>query len=182
MAHRRGSSQRECAMLDLLFGFNVRIGRLKFFLLSIALGVLYGLVAIPVAYYAYKHGMLNTPPRSVWSAGWPIVAFVGFCMAGNLMLASMRFRDIGWDPVIVIPCWIAVMVIDPLMASHVPAMALPKHDATVAGALINLGLYVILLFWPGGDHAGSPSMFDGPAAAPPRAPALGGASVSSERM
>jgi uncharacterized membrane protein YhaH (DUF805 family) len=169
-------------MLDMLFGFNIRLGRLKFFLISMAAGVVYGLVALPVAWYAYKSGMLVTPPRSMWQAGWPIVAFAAFCVAGNLFLASMRFRDIGWDPVIMIPCWIVVMVGDPMIASRVPAMALSDHDGTVVGALVNLGLYVILLFWPGGDHADSPAVFDRPASAPPRAPTPAPSSLSSERM
>ena len=169
-------------MLDMVFGLSIRLGRLRFFLISMAAGVLYGLIALPVAWYAYKHGMINTPPRSVWSMGWPMVAFVGFCMAGNLFLASMRFRDIGWDPVIMIPCWIVVMVGDPMIASHVPAMALPNHNGTVVGGLINLGLYIILLFWPGGDHNDSPVVFDRPVSAAPRTPTPGPSSVSSERM
>ena len=168
-------------MLDMLFGLGIRLGRLKFFLISMAAGVVYGLIALPVAWYAYKSGMHITPPRSLWHAGWPIAAFAIFCVAGNLFLASMRFRDIGWDPVIMIPCWIVVMVGDPMLAGRVPAMALPDHDGTVVGGLINLGLYLILLFWPGGDHVDSPPVFDRPASAPPRAPA-GPSSAASERM
>jgi uncharacterized membrane protein YhaH (DUF805 family) len=171
-------------MLDMLFGFNARIGRLKYFLFSIAFGVASGILFIPVAYYAYRHGMLDwvkvrATPKSVWSMGWPIVAFVVFCMAGYFMLAAMRFRDIGWDPIIMVSCWIAVTAIDPLIASRVPAMALEKHDGTVVGGLINLGLTLILLFWPGSDHAPSPPVFDD-YTPPPRA--SNASSVSSERM
>lgn len=170
-------------MLDMLFGFNVRIGRLKYFMLSIAFGIVSGILCIPVAYYAYKHGMLDwvktgAVPKSIWSLGWPIIAFVVFCMAGYFMLAAMRFRDIGWDPIIMVSGWIAVTVIDPLLASRVPAMALEKHDGTVVGGLINLGLTVILLFWPGGDHVPSLPVFREPA--PPRS--VSPSSPVSERV
>ena len=171
-------------MLDMLFGFDARLGRLKYFLFSILLGIVNGIIAVPVAYYAYKHGMMQgmlhgAMPKSIWSLGWPIIAFVTFCMTGNFMLAAMRFRDIGWDPIIMVSCWIAVTVLDPLVASRVPAMALEKHDGTVVGGLINLGLIIILLFWPGGDHAFSPPVFDDPAP-PPQRPS--NSPVSSERM
>ena len=167
-------------MLDMLFGFNARLGRLKYFLFSMLLGVVNGIIAIPVALYAYKHGMLaGEMPKSIWSLGWPIIAFVVFCMAGYFILAAMRFRDIGWDPIIMVSCWIAVMVVDPLIASRVPAMALEKHDGTVVGGLINFGLIVILLFWPGGDHVPSPPIFDDPAP-PPSRPS--NSPVSSERL
>src|ERR1700759_3423544 len=110
-------------MLDILFGFNIRLGRLKFFLSSIGLGIVNGCLAIPVAYYAYKQGMISaTPPQSLSALGWPILVFVGFCMLGNFMLASMRFRDIGWDPIIMVSCWIAVLVLDHVIAGRVPAM------------------------------------------------------------
>jgi uncharacterized membrane protein YhaH (DUF805 family) len=170
-------------MLDLLFGFNVRLGRLKFFFSSIALGIVNGLLALPVAYYAYKHGMISaTPPSSLWSLGWPILAFVGFCMLGNFMLAAMRFRDIGWDPVIVVPCWIAVLAMDQLIARHVPAMSLPEHDGTIIGGLINFVLIIALLFWPSGDHASTPPAFDGPAPGQPARSTANPAALSSERM
>jgi len=167
-------------MLDMLFGFNARLGRLKFFLFSMLLGLVNGIIVIPVGYYAYKHGLLHgAMPKSIWSLGWPIIAFVGFCMAGNFMLAAMRFRDIGWDPIIMVSCWIAVIAVDPLIASRVPAMALEKHDGTVVGGLINFGLIVILLFWPSGDHAFSPPVFDDPAPSPSRP---SNSPVSSERI
>ena len=58
-------------------------------------------------------------------------------------------------------------------------MALEKHDGTVVGGLINLGLTVILLVWPGSDHVASPPVFDDPAP-PPSRPS--NSPVSSERM
>jgi len=172
-------------MLDMLFGFNLRLGRLKFFLVSIALGIVNGVLAIPVAYYAFKHGMITgmtggAMPQSVWALGWPVIAFTGFCMLGNFMLASMRFRDIGWDPIIMVSCWITVLVIDPLIASRVPVLSLPKHHGTVVGGLINFGLIIVLLFWPSGDHASAPPAFDRPA--PPQPRGSNRTPVSSERM
>ena len=168
-------------MLDLLFGFGLRIGRLKYFLLSIALGIVNGVLAIPVVYDAFRHGM-KAPQISdnLWSMGWPIILFACFCMWGNYMLASMRFRDIGWDPIIMVSCWITLVVVDPLIASRVPALSLPKHHGTVIGGLINFGLIIVLLFWPSGDHTSAPPAFDGPAPLQPRG--SNRTTISSERL
>jgi hypothetical protein len=68
-------------------------------------------------------------------------------------LQSMRIRDIGWDPVCVIPAWIAILIVDKLIAGKIPAWSLgPEQHGTIVGALINLALFLALLFWPGGDH------------------------------
>jgi hypothetical protein len=65
----------------------------------------------------------------------------------------MRIRDIGWDPVCVIPAWIAILIVDKLVAGKIPAWSLGlEQHGTIVGALINLALFLVLLFWPGGDH------------------------------
>jgi hypothetical protein len=73
------------------------------------------------------------------------------------MLQAMRIRDIGWDPVCLIPAWFAIVVIDHLAAVRFPALAI-GHDqqATPFGALVNLALVLVLLFWPGGDFDEAP--------------------------
>ena len=70
--------------------------------------------------------------------------------------ASMRIRDIGWDPVCVNPGWIAVAIIDGLVASKMPAIALGhQQPGTIVGALVNLALFLALLFWPSAEHDNS---------------------------
>ncbi|WP_249129339.1 hypothetical protein [Bradyrhizobium japonicum] len=71
-------------------------------------------------------------------------------------LQSMRIRDIGWDPVCVIPAWFALMIVDHLVAGRFPAWAIgQEHQGTALGALVNLALMLVLIFWPGGDGEGS---------------------------
>ena len=69
------------------------------------------------------------------------------------MLQSMRIRDIGWDPVCVIPAWIAILIVDKVVAGKIPAWSLDhEHNGTVVGGLVNLGLVLALMFWPSGDY------------------------------
>ena len=37
-------------------------------------------------------------------------------------LQSMRIRDIGWDPVCVIPAWIAIVIVDKVVAGRIPGL------------------------------------------------------------
>jgi hypothetical protein len=68
----------------------------------------------------------------------------------------MRIRNIGWDPVCVIPAWIAILIVDNLVAGKVQAWALDHdHHGTIVGALINLVLFLALTFWPSGDYEGA---------------------------
>ena len=98
-------------MLDYLFGFNARLGRLHFFLATIALAV-----------------------------------------AATLNLQAMRLRDIGWDPICVIVGWIAIEIIDGIIAMKVPSLSLgPGHHGTVLASIVNLVMGGLLLFWPSSD-------------------------------
>jgi uncharacterized membrane protein YhaH (DUF805 family) len=152
-------------MLGYLFGFNARIGRLHYFLASIGLAIVITGVIFAIASAAY-HGNAKAIPMTVKQMQWPLIAVAAmFCLA-TLTLQSMRFRDIGWDPVCVIPGWIALMIVDYLIAIKIPAMSLgPEHDGTIVGALTNLGLFLALTFWPGGSHETAAPTFGAP---PPR--------------
>jgi hypothetical protein len=56
----------------------------------------------------------------------------------------------------VIPGWIAVAIIDGLLASKIPAIALGhQQTGTIVGALVNLALFLALLFWPSTEHDNS---------------------------
>ncbi|HZR72707.1 hypothetical protein [Bradyrhizobium sp.] len=160
-------------MLEMIFGFNARLGRLHYFLGSLAFGVLNMILAIPFVFYLGHLGIRPTTVDQLLAVGWPAYAFVAFYMFGHYTLAAMRVRDIGWDPVIVITGWIVLAVMHHYFGARVPALGI------VAG-LVNLGLWLILLFWPSGDHVVSPPSFDD---YKPRSPDRGKpASVASQRF
>ena len=89
-------------MLGFLFGFNARLGRLHFFLSMVALAVAMTAVGFAIA----DHVLHNTPKgidtaAQLWT--WPAIAAVIVYSWASFTLQSMRIRDIGWDPVCVIP-------------------------------------------------------------------------------
>ncbi|CCD95280.1 conserved membrane hypothetical protein [Bradyrhizobium sp. ORS 375] len=131
--------------MGFIFGFNARLGRLQYFLASLALGVITVILAVAVAFLVAT----TAPQKSALAISVPIIAVIGLGLLANLMLQAMRFRDIGWDPVCVIPAWFAVMALDYVIASRFPEYAATAaHSGTWVGALINLGLCIALLFFP----------------------------------
>ena len=142
-------------MLGYLFGFNARIGRLTFFFYSFILGLVVVSTTLAVTGTTHsniQNGMLASL-TSLDQMKWQIIAVTLLFWIVTFMLNSMRFRDIGWDPVCVIPGWIAVMIIDYLIATKFPAMSLgPEHHGTAVGGLVNLALTLALLFWPSGHY------------------------------
>lgn len=136
-------------MLGFLFGFNARIGRLHFFLSTIVVTIV--MVAIYVA--AITYAFQTTPKGTIPSpTSGPIFAAAILYGWLTLTLQSMRIRDIGWDPVCVIPAWIAVAMVDGVVATKIPAMSLGHEHGTIVGALVNLSLILALLFCPSGVH------------------------------
>jgi hypothetical protein len=86
----------------------------------------------------------------------PVIGLAALFGVISFTLQSMRFRDIGWDPVCVIPTWIAILAVDFAVARKFPGLSLgPEHYGTVVGGLVNLVMSLALLFWPSGDFDGS---------------------------
>lgn len=141
-------------MLDYVFGLNARVGRLHFFLATIALAIVMTAICFVVAVNGLVHFPEGAQPQLSWVIlSWPMIGAVAFFMVVTFTLQAMRIRDIGWDPVCVIGGWIAVLVIDVIVATEMPALALgPGHHATIVSSLVNLVMTGILLFWPG-DNA-----------------------------
>jgi uncharacterized membrane protein YhaH (DUF805 family) len=169
-----------CAMLGFLFGFNARLGRMQFFLATIGLAVVMTAICFAMASYFYPYNPRAALP-SAQLIGWPvIVAGLGFAYM-TITLQSMRIRDIGWDPVCVIPAWVAILIVDKLVANKLPALAY-GHDAhgTLVGAAVNL-LFLALMFWPGGEYGAADP---GGAGGKPDKPARGAdaASVAAARL
>jgi uncharacterized membrane protein YhaH (DUF805 family) len=148
-------------MLGFLFGLNARIGRLHFFLATIALAAVMTAICFAIASAFYQSN-----PRVALSGelrmSWQVIAAMAFFALVTFTLQSMRIRDIGWDPVCVIPGWIALLVMDHIVAGRFPSWSLDRdHDGTAIGALTNLALYFALTFWPSGEYVGPGSTFDG---------------------
>jgi uncharacterized membrane protein YhaH (DUF805 family) len=139
-------------MLGFLFGFNARLGRLQYFLSTIALAIGMTAICFAIASYVFHSGPRGTL-QSESLMTWPTFVAIGFFGWMTFTLQCMRIRDIGWDPVCVIPAWIAILIVDKLVAGKIPAWSLGhEHNGTVVGGLVNLALVLALTFWPSGEY------------------------------
>jgi uncharacterized membrane protein YhaH (DUF805 family) len=146
-------------MLGFLFGFNARLGRMHFFLATVALAVAMTAICFAIVMqYAHSNPSGALPSNGLMT--WPLIAAAAFFAWMTFTLQCMRIRDIGWDPVCVIPAWIAILIVDQLVAGKIPAWSLGhNHSGTIIGAATNLFLMLALMFWPSGDYAGPRSTF-----------------------
>lgn len=138
-------------MLDFLFGFNARLGRLHFFLSIIAAAVAGVAADLALSPYSIRELAIGAKPLANPFA-WPlIISTVGFLLI-KYALQSMRIRDMGWDPVRIIPAWIAMGIVDGVIASKVPAWSIGHTHlhGTIVGVTINFALLLALTFWPSG--------------------------------
>jgi uncharacterized membrane protein YhaH (DUF805 family) len=151
------------SMLGFLFGFNARIGRLHFFFSTIVVTIMMVAIYIAAITYAFQ----TAPKEKVPSpTSGPIFAAAILYTWLTVTLQSMRFRDIGWDPACVLPAWIAVVIVDGLVATRFPAMSLGHERGTIFGALVNLSLILALLFCPSGAQDGPAPTSDEPVRTP----------------
>jgi uncharacterized membrane protein YhaH (DUF805 family) len=137
-------------MLGFLFGLNSRLGRLQFFLSMIALGFVAAVVLFVLTGRVPQSGQMRGDIAFALNM-WTVIAAIIFFTVISLQLQCMRIRDIGWDPVCVMPGWFAMMIVDKLIATKFPALALDyQHTGTVVGGLANLALGLAMMFWPTG--------------------------------
>jgi uncharacterized membrane protein YhaH (DUF805 family) len=147
-------------MLDFLFGFNARLGRLHFFLSMIALVVAWVATDFAISRYAIQHTPDGANPSGHF-AWLPIVPTVAFWWI-RYTLKSMRIRDMGWDPACVMPAWIAMALVDSVVAMKVPAWSIGHgHHVTIVGAMIQFALLLVLTFWPSGGFEAPTPTFGG---------------------
>lgn len=147
--------------MNILFGFAGRLGRLNYFLLSCALGLIttlliFMLISALAPHYTEAHRAAPDQPP----AGMVLIIaaiILPFFTWFSLALQAKRFRDIGWRPLYVIPGWIAAVCLDWCVALVVPSLAIGDSDQTLAGVLINLAMVGCLLFWPSGPDYGDDS-------------------------
>jgi len=130
-------------------------------------------------YQSTRHGA----PVSFWQMGGPLIALLVIYALGSFSLQCMRIRDIGWDPVCVIPTWIAILVLDHLVASKFPAFALDAHhNSTIVSGLLNFGMVLVLMFWPSAEYVATPPSFDAPSRQADPPPRRGSESAVSSRV
>jgi uncharacterized membrane protein YhaH (DUF805 family) len=167
------------AMLGFLFGFNARIGRLHYFLCLFGLGFVTGLIAYIATGISFSSSNGIMQLLSFAKGGVAITLGIVFLFV-SFTLQSMRFRDIGWDPVCVIPIWVAALIVDRLVATKFPAVSLgPESNQTIVGALVHFGLVLALLLWPSARDAED---FDEPRRRLDAPPRRDQASVAAQRM
>ncbi|MBR0869923.1 hypothetical protein JQ633_06110 [Bradyrhizobium tropiciagri] len=135
-------------MLNYIFGFNARMGRLAFFFSSFVIGCGYIVLVFGVT-GSTANGRTDVLLAQAANSTPLLIGFYAV-LAITFMLQSMRIRDIGWDPVCVMVGWVALVVIDRLVAGRYPEYALTyQNNSTVVGAFVNSALMLVLLFWPG---------------------------------
>ncbi|HXQ14251.1 MAG TPA: DUF805 domain-containing protein [Caulobacteraceae bacterium] len=170
-------------MLSAVFSFSGRLNRLQYFLGSWGLGTaLVVLVVVLLASVGAMSGGGTPGPAALTQLGVTallallVIAPIYFWISFSLQ--ARRFRDIGWEPVFVIPAWIGASIVDRIAVMGAPQIAV-IHGSGVSwfGLLLNLGLAGCLLFWPGKPPFDVASVFDDvpppvqPTQARPAAPA-----------
>jgi len=133
-------------MFHNILGFGGRIGRLEYFLISMVFGVFMTLLVLALVLGLAPHGMTRGSAGSSALLLILLLVVLPVYLWFSLALQAKRFRDMGWDPLYVIPGWIIAN-----MVSGAVTLALPTvHSIPVIGLLFNFSMSCALLFWPSG--------------------------------
>jgi len=153
-------------MLGAIFSFRGRLNRIQYFLGCCGAGVGLVVLLMIVGGLAFAAtGGRSGPPSMITLA---VVGLAMLVVVGPLYfwisfsLQARRFRDIGWEPVFVIPGWIGANVIDRLAVMGAPQIAIIP-GAGISWLTVVVGLFFAgsLLFWPGrGSSADVAAVFD----------------------
>lgn len=144
-------------MLHNVLGFGGRLGRLEYFIFSTVLVVVLLLPALALLVGLGREvetivggGTSSAPPGLILTVAiLLLLIYLWFALA----FQAKRLRDIGWNPVHVMPVWIGAIILDRLVAFAVPALALGAGSGTLVGALLNLFMTGAVLFWPSGPSS-----------------------------
>jgi uncharacterized membrane protein YhaH (DUF805 family) len=178
----RSCAEKNRAMLGFIFGLNARLGRLQYFLSIIGLAVVMTGICFLMARESFDAAANGIPPSIELIKRPAIIVGIIFLLI-TLTLQAMRFRDIGWDPVCVIPGWFAVLIVDMVVAKKFPGLSLgPDRHGTAVGALVNVALLLALFFWPSVHDEDSMPTLDEPRRSDPSPRSSGTASVAAERI
>jgi hypothetical protein len=142
-------------MLGFLFGFNARLTRMHYFLSTIALAVAMTAVCFAIAMYVVQ----RTPRAEISAADlmiWPsVLAIAAFCWMTLPCSACASGTSDGTRSAL-FRRWIAILIVDHIVATKFPSWAVgPEHQSTIVGGLVNLILFLALMFWPSGDYESS---------------------------
>lgn len=162
-------------MLGLAFSFRGRINRLQYFFGGLGLGV--GVVVL-VVLGILLFGLGSAGGMSKLTLTLFICIGAGLFLWPSLALRTRRIRDMGWNPVYVVPPWLFLNIFDVATAL---GGGQPQAFSIVAG-MVNMGLGSCLLFWPSqaeaprapsssGEDWDEPTPAPAMSFAPPMAPA-----------
>jgi uncharacterized membrane protein YhaH (DUF805 family) len=143
-------------MLTAVFKFRGRINRSQYLLGNLATGAIFVVLAQLLMDFGHQSEASRSPlPMAVNAVllvmATPLAAWIA------ISLQARRLRDIGWEPLIAIPIWIAALVVVGMAAQSSPDAA---QVQTAAGTLINFAALTFLLAWPG-RRGGISSISDG---------------------
>lgn len=129
-------------MLHNILGFGGRMGRLEYFLACLGLGFLVMLLVVALlagfAPHIERGAKPSFPPGlMVMLLAVVLPIYLWFALA----FQAKRYRDMGWNPLYVIPGSIGGLTIITLLSPFVPGLAL-------LGGLLNIALSFCLWFWP----------------------------------
>jgi uncharacterized membrane protein YhaH (DUF805 family) len=163
-------------MLAAIFSFRGRLNRIQYFLGCWGLGAALVVLAV-ILFIGALGGRSPGQPQNMASLGLTLL----FCIVVlgpaylwvSFSLQARRFRDIGWEPTVVIPAWIGLDLLDRLAVWAAPPIAVsPGSGVSWLGLLLNLGFAGCLLFWPGRPAFDVAAVFDDvpPPSQPPGPP------------
>ena len=140
-------------MLTGIFTFRGRINRLQYWLGSMGIGLFVAVVLLgPLIAGGGADSAASAGAKLGLLALLAIpTIFIAFWV--SLSLQARRIRDIGFNPVIVMPLWMLIAVADKLLTPGFPHLSpVQLASPSVVGALINLVGGAALCFWPGRGH------------------------------
>jgi uncharacterized membrane protein YhaH (DUF805 family) len=141
-------------MLASVFSFRGRINRLQYFLGNFAVG---GALALLAAMLISFTELAPTARPSLTMALDAVFLVVAAPLAiwSAASLQARRLRDIGWEPLIVIPMWVGLLV----LAGFAAQAGFALSQAALA-SMISLAMLACLYGWPG-RRGGVTSLSDG---------------------
>jgi uncharacterized membrane protein YhaH (DUF805 family) len=146
-------------MLGSAFSFRGRIGRLQYFLGGLGVFAAFVLPMIAI--------MAATGVRDPASAGPALIFIALFALVGlplffwaSLALQARRIRDIGLEPLYVMPAMFMFTLVDFAVAVSAPGLAIPGQHQTFVGVTVSGLMGLALLFWPGKSDRGGPRMLN----------------------
>ena len=141
-------------MLASVFSFRGRINRLQYFLGNFAVGGALALLAGMLITFIELAPTSRPSLVMVWDAVF--LVFAGpLALWSGVSLQARRLRDIGWEPLIVMPIWVGALVLAGFAAQAGFAMS----QAALA-SMISLAMLACLYGWPG-RRGGVTSLSDG---------------------